>query len=142
MATYRELLAQVKSEIDEISTIEAHERLESSAADAPRFHFHERLRVLDGLLEQLEGVIAAAFAQQIHRAIENALGGGLLALPHHAVDELLDHSRVVDRIRCYFARFSSSSPTHVFPKTSGALRRISNDPAYGWPPRPHRACRV
>ena len=30
MATYRELLAQVKSEIDEISTIEAHERLESS----------------------------------------------------------------------------------------------------------------
>jgi len=30
MATYRELLAQVKSEIDEISTIEAHERLDSS----------------------------------------------------------------------------------------------------------------
>jgi adenylyltransferase/sulfurtransferase len=30
MATYRELLAQVKTEIDEISTIEAHERLESS----------------------------------------------------------------------------------------------------------------
>jgi sulfur-carrier protein adenylyltransferase/sulfurtransferase len=30
MATYRELLAQVRSEIDEISTIEAHERLESS----------------------------------------------------------------------------------------------------------------
>jgi molybdopterin/thiamine biosynthesis adenylyltransferase/rhodanese-related sulfurtransferase len=29
MATYRELLAQVKSEIDEISTLEAHERLES-----------------------------------------------------------------------------------------------------------------
>jgi molybdopterin/thiamine biosynthesis adenylyltransferase/rhodanese-related sulfurtransferase len=29
MATYRELLAQVKSEIDEISTIEAHERLAS-----------------------------------------------------------------------------------------------------------------
>jgi len=30
MATYRELLAQVRSEIDEISTIEAHERLASS----------------------------------------------------------------------------------------------------------------
>jgi molybdopterin/thiamine biosynthesis adenylyltransferase/rhodanese-related sulfurtransferase len=30
MATYRELLARVKDEIDEISTIEAHERLESS----------------------------------------------------------------------------------------------------------------
>jgi sulfur-carrier protein adenylyltransferase/sulfurtransferase len=30
MATYRELLARVKTEIDEISTIEAHERLESS----------------------------------------------------------------------------------------------------------------
>jgi sulfur-carrier protein adenylyltransferase/sulfurtransferase len=30
MATYRELLAQVKGEIDEISTVEAHERLESS----------------------------------------------------------------------------------------------------------------
>jgi molybdopterin/thiamine biosynthesis adenylyltransferase/rhodanese-related sulfurtransferase len=29
MATYRELLAQVKSEIDEISTVQAHERLES-----------------------------------------------------------------------------------------------------------------
>ena len=31
MATYRELLARVKEEIEEISTIEAHERLESSA---------------------------------------------------------------------------------------------------------------
>ena len=30
MATYRKLLAQVKTEIDEISSIEAHERLESS----------------------------------------------------------------------------------------------------------------
>ncbi|HEU5206520.1 MAG TPA: rhodanese-like domain-containing protein, partial [Gaiellaceae bacterium] len=30
MATYRELLAQVKGEIDEISTVEAHERLDSS----------------------------------------------------------------------------------------------------------------
>jgi molybdopterin/thiamine biosynthesis adenylyltransferase/rhodanese-related sulfurtransferase len=30
MATYRELLAQVKTEIDEISTVEAHERLEAS----------------------------------------------------------------------------------------------------------------
>jgi sulfur-carrier protein adenylyltransferase/sulfurtransferase len=30
MATYRELLTQVKSEIDEVSTIEAHERLASS----------------------------------------------------------------------------------------------------------------
>jgi sulfur-carrier protein adenylyltransferase/sulfurtransferase len=30
MATYRDLLAQVKTEIDEISSIEAHERLESS----------------------------------------------------------------------------------------------------------------
>jgi len=30
MATYRELLAQVKAEIDEISSIDAHERLESS----------------------------------------------------------------------------------------------------------------
>jgi molybdopterin/thiamine biosynthesis adenylyltransferase/rhodanese-related sulfurtransferase len=35
MATYRELLAQVKDEIDEISTIEAHERLESS--ESPLF---------------------------------------------------------------------------------------------------------
>ena len=35
MATYRELLARVKEEIDEISTIEAHERLESS--ESPLF---------------------------------------------------------------------------------------------------------
>jgi molybdopterin/thiamine biosynthesis adenylyltransferase/rhodanese-related sulfurtransferase len=35
MATYRELLAQVKEEIDEISTIEAQERLESS--ESPLF---------------------------------------------------------------------------------------------------------
>jgi molybdopterin/thiamine biosynthesis adenylyltransferase/rhodanese-related sulfurtransferase len=32
MATYRELLARVRSEIDEISTIDAHERLRSSSA--------------------------------------------------------------------------------------------------------------
>ena len=30
MATYRELLAQVRGEIDEVSTIEAHERLDAS----------------------------------------------------------------------------------------------------------------
>ena len=35
MATYRELLARVKEEIDEISTIEAHERLDSS--ESPLF---------------------------------------------------------------------------------------------------------
>jgi adenylyltransferase/sulfurtransferase len=35
MATYRELVARVKEEIDEISTIEAHERLESS--ESPLF---------------------------------------------------------------------------------------------------------
>ena len=42
MATYRELLAQVRGEIDEISTIEAHERLDSS--DEPALRRRPRAR--------------------------------------------------------------------------------------------------
>ena len=68
MASYRELLAQVKEEIEEISTIEAHERLESS--DPPLFvdvrepdeweegHIPGALHVTRGRLEsRIEGLV-------------------------------------------------------------------------------------
>ena len=68
MATYRELLARVKDEIDEISTIEAHERLGSS--ESPLFvdvrepdeweegHIPGAIHVTRGRLEQrIEGLV-------------------------------------------------------------------------------------
>ncbi|MCI0636715.1 MAG: molybdopterin-synthase adenylyltransferase MoeB [Actinobacteria bacterium] len=70
MATYRELLAQVKDEIDEISTIEAHERLNSS--EVPLFvdvrepdeweegHVPGAIHITRGRLESsIEGLVPA-----------------------------------------------------------------------------------
>src|SRR5271157_4679667 len=50
------------------------------AADAPRFHFEQRLRVLHRLGKQLQGLVAALFLQFRQRLIKNALGSRLLSL--------------------------------------------------------------
>src|SRR5271166_3742060 len=68
------------------------------AADAPRLHFEQRLRVLNCLREQLQSLVAALFLQLLERLIKNALGSRLLSLPHHRVDELRNQIRSIHRI--------------------------------------------
>src|SRR6202012_5254207 len=73
------------------------------AAHTPRLHFQQRLAVLDGFLEELERVIAAAlFLKVLHRLVEDGLRGRLLAAPHHRVHKLGHQRRSVNRIRRNF----------------------------------------
>src|SRR5581483_3349437 len=72
------------------------------AAHAPRLDLKQRLGVLDRLLEQLQRFVAALLLQLLHGAVEDGLRGALLAVPHHAADELVRQRRVVDRVRSDF----------------------------------------
>ena len=49
------------------------------SAYAAGIHFEKRLAVLDGLLEELEGLVAALLLEIGHGGIEDALRGRLLA---------------------------------------------------------------
>src|SRR5205085_3101197 len=93
------------------------------ATSAPRLHFQQRLGILDGLLEQLQRFIATTVLQLLHGFVEDALRGGLLAVPHHRVDELIDQRRAVHRIGETFAfsyvTFSRHSATNSWLLTPG-----------------------
>src|SRR5208282_3552440 len=84
------------------------------AADAPRFHFEQRLRVLHRLGKQLQGLVAALFLQFRQRLIKNALGSRLLSLPHHRVDELRHQIRSIDRIRLDRPLWGMSFSRHAY----------------------------
>ena len=53
---------------------------------------------LDGLLEHLDGRTAGLLADLLERVVDDLLGDRLLAVEHHAVDELRDELAVVDRV--------------------------------------------
>src|SRR6266702_845794 len=72
------------------------------SADTAGLHFEKRLAILDRLLEQLQGLVAALLLKVRHGGVENALRGGLFAAPHHGVDELRDQGRVIDRVGSNF----------------------------------------
>src|SRR5208283_485013 len=63
--------------------IHFHGHLIVGATDAAGFYFQQRLRILDGLREQLQSFVAAFFLNLGESLIENALRGRALALPHH-----------------------------------------------------------
>src|SRR5579883_1185427 len=69
------------------------------AADPPGLHLQHRLDVFHRLLENLERLVVGLLSHLLHRSIENALSGGLFAVPHHRVDELLNQVAAVNRIR-------------------------------------------
>src|SRR5689334_17267226 len=87
--------------------------LVSRTTNAPRFNFDRRLHVVDGAFENLQRLLARLVADLAHGVVENALGHTLLALPHHAADELRDQRAVVNRIGKYFPSFSYSSSWHI-----------------------------
>src|SRR5262245_19808383 len=65
------------------------------SADAAAFHFDDRLEVGERLLEDVDAGLVRAALDEIHRAVEDALGCRLLALQHHGVDELRNRLTVV-----------------------------------------------
>src|SRR5712692_2185610 len=75
-----------------------HRNLVVRAAHPPRLHFQQRLYVLDGFLENLQGIVVGLLRHLVHRAVKHALGRRLLAFPHHRADEFLHNVAGIDRI--------------------------------------------
>src|ERR1700674_5193175 len=92
--------------------IHFHRNLVVRAAHAPRFHFQQRLHVLDGFLENLQGIVVGLLRHLIHRAVKHALRRRLLAFPHHRADELLHDVAGIDRIGCLWSPENKSFAWH------------------------------
>src|SRR5207237_7824723 len=88
------------------------------STDAAALDLERRLDVVDGLLEQLEGVVLGAVFDLAKSTIELALSHRLPSLAHERVDELGDELAVVDRIRQDLAlrNFTSSRHWLTYPK--------------------------
>ena len=59
------------------------------------------------------GVFVRALGHQRQGVVDDPLGGGLLAVEHHLVDDLLDELRAVDRIRLDGANLGGCASGHV-----------------------------
>src|SRR6202041_1765234 len=80
-------------------SVHFHRHLIVRSTHTASLYFKQRLGILDGLREELQRLVAAAFFLHLGEGlIENALGGRALALPHHRVDELRHQIRAVNRI--------------------------------------------
>src|SRR4029077_8061550 len=129
--------------------IHFHRNLIVRAAHAPRLHFQKRLHVLDGLLENFQGIVVGLLGYLIHRAVKHTLRGRLLAFPHHRADELLHDVAGIDRIdrlrspeNKSFAWHCSLSLLTSLARPWAASRRTSNVPACGFPRPRHPAFRA
>src|SRR5436190_18925355 len=78
---------------------DVHRNLVGGAADAARADLERRGELPDRLLELLDGVAPGLLAQGRQRVVHDSLGGRLLSVEHHLVDDLLDELGAVDRIR-------------------------------------------
>src|SRR5690606_19760522 len=68
------------------------------AADAAAADLHERGDVVDRLAEDLDALLVRALLDHVEGAVDEALGDALLAVAHHAVNELGDDLVFVERI--------------------------------------------
>src|SRR5690606_16591248 len=92
------------------------------ATDTTALDLDHRARVLQRLAENLEGLLARLAANELERAIEHALGNGLLAVEHHDVDELRDFDAAVQGIGQDFA-FGYFATTWHWNHLSDSARR-------------------
>src|SRR5690606_20499124 len=108
---------------------------------APGLHFQQRAAVLDSLFEELQRVVLRPLLDLLHGVIKNLLRDGLLAVPHHCVDEFLSERRTVQRIRQDFASLRLASAGHFTSSRlpSAAWHRTWSGSAYG---RSRRQCRA
>src|SRR5690606_17342366 len=111
------------------------------ATDPAALDLHHRAAVLQRLVEDLDRVLARAGLDLLERAIEHALGNGLLAVEHQDVDELGDIHTAIERIRQdlalgYFAttRHSITSLVFSWPAGARALGHLAWQPYSPGPP--------
>jgi hypothetical protein len=73
--------------------------LVGGAADAAGLDLEDRGQGLDRRLELLDGVAPGALGDDGEGVVDDLLGGALLAVQHHLVDDLLDEAGAVDGVR-------------------------------------------
>src|ERR1700689_5164187 len=79
----------------------------------PRLHFQNRLAVLDGLLEQLKGIVVGGFRHLVHGLIKNCLSRRALAVVHHAGNKFLHQITGVNRIARNFSTKNPAFTWHI-----------------------------
>src|SRR5205085_11370163 len=84
------------------------------AAAAAALDLDHRLQVRQSLLEHVHARLARPRLHEIHRTVEDALGGRLLPLVHQRVDELADGLAIVARVGEYWALHGSLPAAHFF----------------------------
>src|SRR5262245_8533975 len=82
------------------------------ATDAAAADLEHRRDRLHGLLQHLGRRAARLGADLVERAVDDRLGGRLLAFDHHAVDQLRDELAVVDGVRAQRARLDLCTTRH------------------------------
>src|SRR5580693_1972870 len=81
--------------------------------DAARTHFDGRHYVFQRLLENRQRALLGLGLDQFERAIDDALGGRLLAVVHDRVHELRNDDVPKLRIRVHFTLFSRMATRHL-----------------------------
>src|SRR4051795_4670833 len=84
------------------------------AADAAGADLEDRGQRLDRRLERLDRLAAGALGHDRQRVVDDLLGGRLLAVQHHLVDDLLDEPRAVDGVRLDGADLGGGATRHGY----------------------------
>ena len=99
--------------------------LECRTPYAAALYFHHGLDVVQGLLENTHARLAGFRFDNVHRAVKNAFGSGLLALQHEGVDELRHRLAVVACVRQDRALNCALAAAHYFlPPAAPFLGRL------------------
>src|SRR5438445_2934771 len=88
--------------------------LVGGAAHALRLDLDDRRDVTDRLIEDVERLLSRGAADLLERVVHDALGNALLALEHHAVDELRQADVGVDRVGQDDAAGDAGSARHGY----------------------------
>src|SRR5581483_2018018 len=98
------------------------------AADAARANLEHRGEGLDARLELLDGVLAGPLTQDGERVVDDLLGGRLLPVLHHLVDDLLDEAVAVNGVRLDRPDLGSGATGHYFAFTPYCERAFLRSP--------------
>src|SRR4051812_43755650 len=82
-------------------------------ADTPRARLQHGGDGLDRLLQNLDRRLPGLLADAVQRLVDDALGGRLLALRHHAVDHLRDEAGAVHGVRVGLADLNLCTARHL-----------------------------
>src|SRR5215213_11465377 len=83
------------------------------AADPARTHLDGRHHVFQSLLENRQWALLGLALDHFERAVDDALGGRLLAVVHDRIHELRDDDVPELRVRVHFTLFSRMATRHL-----------------------------